>query len=680
MHHQPLRKSIQCLAALASLATGLAAAANPTAAPATSSGQSPRTEFLAAGIALAAGQTADFQRRRNALDGYVLAPYLDYAALRKDIRTLTDERARAFLDQEGTTQIGNQFRQDWQTELARRQEWTRFLAFDAGASDVGTTLRCQRLRARIATGGDSSAVRDELLALWPTGASLPGACDDAIAHGRSQGWIDNDLILQRLRLAVADGNGGLATHLTRLLPATERSVGERLARALSDPEGTLVAARGWSDQPAARDAAHWALQRRARQDVASAIGHWQTLATRFAFDDEQRGAILRALALYTAVAYRADAEDWYEKVPPSHRDEQLLDWQLRAALVAGDWKAVRDVANGLPAGLVDTPRPRYWRARALGELGQVAAAETAFRALAMEANFHGFLAADQVQAPYAVCPLEVVPDAHRALVLRAQTDVARALELQAVGWRAEATRAWDFAMRDAPKEHLLQALLIAAQQGWYDRALMTLNRGEDMRYYALRFPAGEREVVEREAASNGLDPAWVFALIRAESAFQSDARSHADAYGLMQLLPGTGKQMARELGITWNGTGTLLDAHTNIRLGTRYLAQQATRFGSSPWLASAAYNAGPAPVQRWLSARPTLAADVFIETIPYKETREYVARVLAFSVIYDWRLYGKARPLASRLPDPGQRYAGVPSLDSARAVTCPRTNSAGTAP
>jgi soluble lytic murein transglycosylase len=178
--------------------------------------------------------------------------------------------------------------------------------------------------------------------------------------------------------------------------------------------------------------------------------------------------------------------------------------------------------------------------------------------------------------------------------------------------------------------------------------------------------------VERETAANGIDPAWVYALIRAESAWQPDARSHADAWGLMQLIPATGRQMARELSVPWNGTSTLLDAATNIRLGTRYLAQQAERFAGSPWLASAAYNAGPAPVQRWLGQRDALPADVFIETIPYKETREYVARVLAFSVIYDWRLYGKARPMSSRLPDPGERYGGVPAPEQARPVQCAR--------
>jgi soluble lytic murein transglycosylase len=134
--------------------------------------------------------------------------------------------------------------------------------------------------------------------------------------------------------------------------------------------------------------------------------------------------------------------------------------------------------------------------------------------------------------------------------------------------------------------------------------------------------------------------------------------------------------MARQLGVNWRGTSTLLDPETNIRLGTRYLAQQAEQFQGSPWLASAAYNAGPTPVQRWLTERESLPADVFIETIPYRETREYVARVLAFSVIYDWRLNGNARPLSARLPDPGRRPARgradeVPGGAAVRPVVCP---------
>ena len=136
----------------------------------------------------------------------------------------------------------------------------------------------------------------------------------------------------------------------------------------------------------------------------------------------------------------------------------------------------------------------------------------------------------------------------------------------------------------------------------------------------------------------------------------SDARSHADAYGLMQLLPSVAKKVARAAKLSYSRPSDLFDPALNIQLGTIFLGQMADQYQGSPWLASAAYNAGSAPVGRWLAARGNLEPDFFIETIPYKETREYVARVLAFSVIYDWRMNTTVIPLAPRLPKVGQAY------------------------
>jgi len=141
----------------------------------------------------------------------------------------------------------------------------------------------------------------------------------------------------------------------------------------------------------------------------------------------------------------------------------------------------------------------------------------------------------------------------------------------------------------------------------------------------------------------------------------------------MQLLPGTARQLAKVENVAFSAAGALFDPDLNIRLGTRYLSNMADRYDGSPWLASAAYNAGPDPVGRWLAARDTLEPDFFIETIPYKETRDYVARVLAFSVIYDWRLHGSALPLVSRLPRIGQAYS-PPGADTPRkSAMCPAT-------
>ena len=407
-----------------------------------------------------------------------------------------------------------------------------------------------------------------------------------------------------------------ARPLPRAPPARGAApAGERLARAVADPAAALSDAANWRDGPLEREAAGLALRRLARTNVDAAIVHWRTLSSRFDFEPGQKAAILHELALYAAARYRPDADEWFARVPEDTRSERLAEWQLRAALASRDWPAVMTVADGLPAPLADASKPRYRRPALAGSTAR--GRRAVYAALAGEANFHGFPAADRIDAPYALCPREVADDEARATALRNLPEIARALELHAVGWRTEAVRAWDHAEVDEADR--LQLLLLASGQGWHDRVIHALSRGDGLQYYGLRFPVAERMVVEREAAANGLDAALSFALIRAESAWQSDARSHANAVGLMQLLPSTGESMARQLGIPWRGSGTLLDPALNIRLGSRYLARQVERFDGSPWLAAAAYNAGPgrrysAGWRNAVHCPPTL----FIETIPYE--------------------------------------------------------------
>ncbi len=179
-----------------------------------------------------------------------------------------------------------------------------------------------------------------------------------------------------------------------------------------------------------------------------------------------------------------------------------------------------------------------------------------------------------------------------------------------------------------------------------------------------------------QAAEAGIDPSWAYAILRAESAWMSDARSGANARGLMQLLPDTAALVARRNGIAWSGAESLYDPITNIVLGTRYLAQMAARFNGAPWLASAAYNAGPSRVDQWLAARGSLPPDLFVARMPFKETREYVARVMSFAVIYDWRLNGTATPLSTRLTAIGETYQLPDRRTPRRPVTCPASTAA----
>ncbi|MGI8561040.1 MAG: transglycosylase SLT domain-containing protein, partial [Luteimonas sp.] len=269
-------------------------------------------------------------------------------------------------------------------------------------------------------------------------------------------------------------------------------------------------------------------------------------------------------------------------------------------------------------------------------------------------DFHGFLAADRIDQPYALCPWQPKDAPAASAAVANDPGMLRAMMLYRLERAAWAEREWKAALDrfDATQRRL--AVAVAQDNGWFDRGVFGLvNVGgdrhpEELRLYALRFPLHHDALIRREAAKHGLDPAWIAAEIRAESVFNPSARSGANAMGLMQVLPETGAGVARRLGRPWSGAASLYDPETNIVLGTAYLREMKEKYGR-PYIAIAAYNAGPTPTARWQSQRPAMDPDFWIETISYKETRDYVARVLAFSVIYDWRLQGDAVPVSERM-------------------------------
>ena len=205
-------------------------------------------------------------------------------------------------------------------------------------------------------------------------------------------------------------------------------------------------------------------------------------------------------------------------------------------------------------------------------------------------------------------------------------------------------------MRGLSEAERMQAAVLAHRWGWHSRAIATASANGLMDDLEIRYPTPFIEWIDSTAMTAKIDPAWVLGIARSESLFMPDAGSSAGALGLMQLMPNTGRLTARELKLRYRGRSSLLDPHTNIRLGTRYLGNMLKRFDENPVLATAAYNAGPQRVEQWLPVSFSLAADVWIDTIPYRETRRYVRRVLASQVIFDWRLNGSVQGLGERMP------------------------------
>lgn len=581
-----------------------------------------------------------------------LWPWIEKQYLRGRVSSLRVADVVDFLNRHGDTSAAVILRRAALREFARRSDWPGFLQIGLGPGDSeDAELRCHALTARLARGDDPEVV-DSALAEWDRGEPLPSACDPVIASLRRIGRLDQARVLLRIEAAAARAEGGLMRHLARELDPAMRLRVEGEARFIEAP--ALAPASGWNSTPRTRAAVEAGLSALARRDPAEAERLLDALALPLGLELDRAGRVRAAIALWTAASYLPEAADRFARVPAAAFDARLHEWRVREAIARRQPREALQALAAMPAELRERARWRLIEARLLQAVGDSDGAQALLVLAASEPNFHGFVAAELSQRDYPLCPLPAATGDAAMAELQRAAGVARALDLHSLGRPGWAHQEWLAAMPglDLP----LQALAVEAalQRDWFDRASQTLGSGTGMRYYSQRFPLPHASLLRREARRQGLPPAWVAGLIRAESSWMSHARSPADARGLMQLLPATGRDTARRLGRSFGGPGELYQPQQNIALGSAYLRQMLDEHDGRPGLATAAYNAGPAAVARWLSARPPVApllddTLLWLETIPFHETREYVARVMAFSLIYDWKLQGRAGSILARL-------------------------------
>ena len=636
-----------------------------------------RDQFRAAYAAAQRTPPGEWKKLAGGLDDYPLYPYLEATVLRRTIAKASRAEVERFLKRWPGSLPESDVRAAYLRDLARRGEWSTFRAFWKESRD--RDLQCDALAARLA-GGEKLDYANDIAPLWTSPRTLPGACDGVLAYARANGTLTDALLWTRLLDAAGAGNEDSAAAAAAMLTGTDKDAASRIVAAVRNPAVALAKADQWPDTARNRDAIAYGLARYARRDSASTETLWAKLGDRFKWDDAQKNRVLNALAVYRSTSYSPDALARLKALPKDAEDDMSREWHVRVALAMGDYAETLAALDDLSATQQADSRWKYLRARVLTKLDRKPDAAPIFAAVAREASFHGFLAADWIDAPYAICPRTLAADPETEKAIANQPDLARAFEFHELDMLPEARREWDFAMRKLDDAGRRLAADLAYRRGWYDRAVFFYSADAGtQRLYEQRFPLALEARVKREASGAGIDPAWAYAIIRAESAWMTDAHSHADAYGLMQLLPGVAKSLAKSEKLSYDRPSDLFDPTLNVQLGTRYLGRMADRFDGNPWLASAAYNAGEAPVGRWLDARGSLDPDFFIETIPYKETREYVGRVLAFSVIYDWRMNGKAVPLASRMPRIGQAYAAPGATTPRKDVVCPTESAPATA-
>lgn len=586
--------------------------------------------------ALAKGDSGPYRRYASALRDYPLEPYLAYDELTARLKTASNAEVERFLAEHGDLPQANWMKLRWLRLLAARGDWQPFLAHYDPKMNF-TELDCLYGQYQLGSGqtqaGYATAER-----LWLVGKSQHEACDALFDRWEAAGQLTDRLRWQRAKLAVEAGNYALAKYLIKSVPALKRE-GELMLDVAQKPQLLTQPDRFTSTGPAMADVVSVGLRRLARQDPEKALGLLDVYARRHAFSNDEKVAIARQIGLTLAKRFDPRGLKVMAEYDPQLRDDTVSEWRARLLLRLGRWSEAHELTQRFPETLANTNRWRYWKARSL-ELAQPNSAQAAalYKPVAGERDFYGFLSADRIQAPYRLNhqPLALAPEVIQKV--RNTPGIRRAMEFHARGQIVDGRREWYHVTRHFNRDEMVAQARLAYDMQWYFPAIRTISQAQYWDDLDIRFPMAYRSSLVNAARAREIHPSWVFAITRQESAFMTDARSGVGASGLMQLMPATAKETARRFDIPLSSPQQVLNPDTNIQLGAAYLSQIYGQFKGNRVLASAAYNAGPGRVRQWLKGAQHLPFDVWVENIPFDETRQYVQNVLTYAVIYGQKL------------------------------------------
>jgi soluble lytic murein transglycosylase len=601
-----------------------------------------RQSWLDARTAIRAGQ-ADYPIERD-LRRYALFPYLEADSILTRLRA-TEDFARAisdaanFLDEHEDTAIAESFRRELLLRFAELGEWQHLVDFYQ-PEVANVTRECQYLRARIELG-ETDGLAPLIVDRWLTPRRLDADCEPAFRWLRDNGQLDAALTGERLELLLAAGQTQFARIIASRLPDDEAEAYRQWATMLESPLDSLDRVADGALTPLHQAALPNVWSRTSTRDPIAAFERLSALLAvteQLSLDDE---TLLRDLALGLAWDRREEALEVFAQMDASSHDDYSLGWLVRSAL----WNDAWPVADGALRSMSEAARTQsdwlYWHGRTAVELGETESGEAAYAALIERDNFYSALAAAHLERDVLPNDAPFTPADRLIDELAAQPDMIRARELFLAGERVAATREWRYATAGRSNTELAAAMSLASSWGWHDMAVATATRAEVFFDYRRLYPFPYAAEIADAAVAQNLNPALLGGLIRQESMFRPDAISSAGAIGLAQLGLSTARGTARTLGLPAPDRGDLFDPADNALLGAATLQARLERFDQQLPVALAAYNAGPAAAQRWLPKQP-IAADIWIENIPYNETREYVRRVLWNRVVYQWLLTDEA--------------------------------------
>lgn len=588
---------------------------------------------------------------------YVLYPYLRaqrlITALEQAPAGDNDEAIATFIDMWPQLAVTPDLRRAWLVDLAEREKWSEVLAQSSDA-ETDPALVCHRYEARRQLGQDQRVLRDAMTAFWVQAPQMPQACVPPFEWLKEQGQLTPARVELRARKALDDGNLELADWLVRSLPDAAAAPLKQWSRLLRDPGGELDLLAREQTRSVEWPAALSAFRKLAPRDPDRAAAIYRRFVAQRRFEAGQRAELQRWVALGLAWDRRAEAVDWFRTLPDAAMDDGAYEWRVRAALWNRDFTQAARWIQQMPATMRADSRWIYWEARTLELMGQRQQADPLLKTLAQQNGYYSVLASWRLGVAYQPQSRGFADNVQMQSELMSRRGLVRARELFLTEEARWANLEWIAATSGLDDAQRLQAARLASRWGWHVQAVTMLNAIDSLDVFEISYPDPYSVQIQHTAGEVGLPPSWLYGLMRQESLFNPRAVSPSNAYGLLQLLLPTAQEVARKRGKPKPSVDDLLRPEVNIPLGAGYLDQVRQRFDGQFVPAVAAYNAGPNAVARWLPEKP-MDADLWVENVPYNQTRGYVQKVLWHIAAHEWRRDGEmqdAAPLLSPIRQP----------------------------
>jgi soluble lytic murein transglycosylase len=598
-----------------------------------------REDYQQAISAMKTGDSRDYEKLRSDLDQYPLAIYLDYFKLSDNVRAVRPAQAQRFIDQSQDSPLPNRFLAIYLKQAGKDRRWQDFLAVKPDEPNA-IELKCYYFRAKYGTG-DTLAAWEGAERLWVYGKSRPKECDPLFTAWLKAGEISDDVVWARMLKAFDSRERSLLTYVSRKGSDELKPWSDILLAVYANPE-RIKRHKLPPASPYSADIATQGLAYLARYNPAQALDFWNDYQQSLVFSDEQRHQLEYAIALQSLFAKTEENIPWLEDALARLGEDKLVGIRLRWLLAEQDWQGLGKTLPKLSEDKAGDGVWRYWQARVVEHQGRAEEASKLFKALALERGYYSFLAADRLGQSYALNNKPMVLAAEQIAPLQEIPAVQRVGELVFHEEDRLASSEWYNVLENNDVQRREELAWLASQQGWHNMAINAAAKAEAWDRLDLRFPMPYQDTFTHYASIQRVPSTELMAIARRESAFFPQARSPVGARGLMQVMPATGKQVAASIGRPHN-SADLYEVEHNVLLGSAYYKQLLDRYDGNRVFALTAYNAGPHRVDRWRHNPPEFVpVEVWIETIPYKETRNYVQAVLSYNVVFQ-RLLGQDR-------------------------------------